>query len=134
MFKINMVLSNMRDAVSNIMSDVEDSVENYQLLLVALHVVRLWCSSPMKSIFSFCHSYFDICYDFHAHMCFHSHFFSAHTSLGCRKCLMGMFLNHMLSRTPYRTCVAACHFKSMRRRCQIIEREILAPRKRRDEA
>ena len=34
------------------MSGVEDNVENW------LHVVQLWCSSPMKSIFfSFCHSY-----------------------------------------------------------------------------
>ena len=33
-------------------------------------------------------------------------FFTAHTSLGCRKCLMGMLCDHMLSRTPYRTCVA----------------------------
>ena len=38
-----MVLSDMGDAVSNIMSGEEDSVENYQSLLVALHVVRLRC-------------------------------------------------------------------------------------------
>ena len=35
--------------------------------------------------FSFCHSYLDLSHDFHAQLCFHSHFiFTAHTSLGCR--------------------------------------------------
>ena len=63
---------------------VEDSMENYQTYLISC--CWLWCSSPMECFFfSFCHSYLDLSHDFHAHLCFHSHFiFTAHTSLGCR--------------------------------------------------
>ena len=64
------------------MSGVEDNVENYQTYLIS--VLLLWCSSPMEFFFSFCHSYLDLSHDFHAQLCFHSHFmFTAHTSLGC---------------------------------------------------
>ena len=51
------------------MSDVEDRVENYKSMW--LHVVRLWCSSPIKSIFFVCHSYLDLSHDFNAQICFH---------------------------------------------------------------
>ena len=66
----------------------------------------------MKSIFlSFCHSYLDLSHDFLAHICFHSHFFTAHTSLGCRKGVIGMLFDgkpdNLLSRTLYWTRVAA---------------------------
>ena len=66
----------------------------------------------MKFIFfSFCHSYLDLSHDFLAHICFHSHFFTAHTSLGCRKCLIGMLYNSkpdkLWSRILYRTRAAA---------------------------
>ena len=76
-----------------------------------MHVVRIWCSSPMKSLFSFCHSYLDLSHDFHAQICFHSHFFTAHTSLGCRKCLIGIQFDRkpdkLLPRTLYKTRVTA---------------------------
>ena len=40
----------------------------------------------------------------------HSHFFTAHTSLGCRKCLIGRIFDpkpdKLLSWTLYRICVA----------------------------
>ena len=69
------------------MSGLEDSVENYQSYLVASCAVMVF--SPIKSFFfSFCHSYLDHSNDFNAQICFHSHFFTAHTSLGCRKCLI----------------------------------------------
>ena len=66
----------------------------------------------MKSIFfSFCHSYLDLSHDFHAKICFHSHFFfTAHTSLGIRKCLIGMQFDRkpdkLLSRALYKARVA----------------------------
>ena len=65
------------------MSVVEDNVENYQTYLISCPAVMV--SSPMESFFfSFCHSYLDLTHDFHAQLCFHSHFiFTAHTSLGC---------------------------------------------------
>ena len=50
------------------MSGVEDRVENNKSIW--LHVVRSWCSSPIKSNF-FCHSYFDLSHDFNAQICFH---------------------------------------------------------------
>ena len=88
------------------MSGVEDSVENYQSYW--LHVVRLWCSSPMKSIFFL---FFVISYEFHAQICSCPHFFTAHTSLGCRKFLIGRIVDpkpdKLLSRTLHRTHVAA---------------------------
>ena len=66
----------------------------------------------MKSFFfSFCHSCLDLSHDFHSQISFHSHFFTAPTSLGCRKCLIGMLFDRkpekLLSRTLYRTRVAA---------------------------
>ena len=66
----------------------------------------------MKSIFfSFCHSYLDLSHDFLAHICFHSHFFTAHTALGFRKGLIGMLFDrkpdNLLSWSLYRTRVAA---------------------------
>ena len=45
-------------------------------------------------------------------------FFTARTSLGCRKCLIGMLFDKLLSRTLYRTRFAAhVIFTSTRRRC-----------------
>ena len=66
----------------------------------------------MKSIFfSFCHSYLNLSHDFLAHICFHSHFFTAHTSLGCKNCLIGILFDRkpdkLLSLTLYKTRVAA---------------------------
>ena len=61
--------------------------------------------------FSFCHSYLDLSHDFHARICFHSHFSTAHTSLGRGKCLKGRLFDPMpdklLPRTLYRIHVAA---------------------------
>ena len=62
---------------------VEDSVENYETfdLMLCGYGVR----DLLNLFFSFCHSYLDLSHDFHAQLCFHSHFiFAAHTSLGCR--------------------------------------------------
>ena len=54
---------------------------------------------------------FVISHDFHAQICFHSHLFTAHTSLGYRKCLIGMIFDpkpdKLLSRTLYRALFAA---------------------------
>ena len=62
---------------------VEDSVENYQTYLNSCSVVMVFESYGI--LFSFCHSYLDLAHNFHAQLCFHSHFiFTAHTSLGCR--------------------------------------------------
>ena len=61
--------------------------------------------------FSFCHLYLDLSHDFLAHICFHSHFFTAHTSLGCKNCLIGTLFDgkpdKLLSLTLYKTHVAA---------------------------
>ena len=92
------------------MSGVEDSVENYQSYLVVCCAVSVFESYEIL-FFSFCHSYLDLSHDFLAHICFLSHFFTAHTSLGCRKCLIGMLFDrkpHKLRpRTLYRTPAAA---------------------------
>ena len=92
------------------MSGVEDSVENYQSYFDACCTVMVFKSYEIH-FFSFCHSYLDLSHDFHAHICFHSNFFTAHTSLGCRKCLIGMQFDRkpdiLLSRTLYMTRVAA---------------------------
>ena len=100
MFKINMVLHAIYVRhFPIIMSGVEDNVENYQSYLDAY-----WCSSPMKSIFfSFCHSHLDLSHDFHAQICFHSYFFTVHTHLGCRKCLIGMQFERMADKLLSRT-------------------------------
>ena len=51
------------------MSGVDDRVENYKS--IGLHVVRSWCSSPIKSSFLFCHSYLDLSHYFNAQICLH---------------------------------------------------------------
>ena len=67
----------VRDAFPINLCGVEDSVENYQTYLIS-------CCTVM-AFESFCHSYLDLSHDFHAQLCFYSHFiFTAHTSLGCR--------------------------------------------------
>ena len=94
------------------MSGVADSVENYQSYLVACYTVMVFESYEIH-FFSFCYSYLDLSHDFLAHICFYSHFFTANTSLGFRKSLIGMLFDRkpdkLLSRTLYRTRVAA-HF------------------------
>ena len=65
------------------MSGVEDNVENYQAYLISCSTVIVFESYGIL-FFSFCHSYLDLSHDFHAQLCFHSHFiFTAHTFLGC---------------------------------------------------
>ena len=67
---------------SNIMSGVEENVENYQTYLISYSAVMVFES--YGSLFSFCNSYLDLSHGFHAQLRFHSHFiFTAHTSLGC---------------------------------------------------
>ena len=104
------------------MSGVEDSVENYQPNLVACCVVMVFESYEIF-FFSFCHSYLDLSHDFHAQICFHSHFFTAHTFLGCRKCLIGILYepkpDKLLSRTLYRTRVSAHAILICHERCTI---------------
>ena len=79
--------------------------------LVACCTVMVFESYEIHLCFSFCHSYLEISHDFHAQICFHSHLFIAHTSLGCSKCLTGMLFDgkpdKLPSRTLYRTRVAA---------------------------
>ena len=91
------------------MSGVEDSVEHFQSYLVACCAFMVFESYEIH-FFSFCHSYLDLSHDFYAQICFHSHFFTAHTSLGIRKCLIGMKFDRkpdkLLSRTLYKTRVA----------------------------
>ena len=76
-------------------------MENYQSYLI--NDVRLWCSSLKKSICSFCHSYLDLSHDFHADICIHSHFTTAHTSVGCGKCLKGRLFDRKLDKLLPRT-------------------------------
>ena len=58
---------------------VEDSVENYQAYMISYLAVMVFES---YGILFFC---LDLSQDFHAQLCFHSHFISTvHTSLGCR--------------------------------------------------
>ena len=64
---------------------VEDSMENYQTYLISYSAVMVFESYGILFFFLFCHSYIDLSHDFHAQLCFHSHFiFTAHTSPGCR--------------------------------------------------
>ena len=56
------------------MSGVEDSVENYQSYLGACCAVMVFESYEIL-FFSLCHSCLDLSHDFHALICFHSHFF-----------------------------------------------------------
>ena len=91
--------------VSTNMSGVEDNVENYQSYLVACCVVMVFESYEI-------HFFFVLSFvsDFLAHICFHSHFLTAHTALGFRKGLIGMLFDrkpdNLLSWTLYRTRVA----------------------------
>ena len=67
----------------------------------------------MESFFLlFCHSYLDLSHDYHAQLCVHSRFiFTAHTSLGCKKCLTSRLFDRkpdkLLSRTLCRIRVTA---------------------------
>ena len=110
MFKINMVLSDIVMYFSINMSGVEDNVENLQSYLDVCCVVMVFESCEID-YFSFCHSYLDLSHDFNYQIFFHSHFFTAHTSLGNRKCLIGMQFDrkpdNVLIRTLYKTRVAA---------------------------
>ena len=66
------------------MSGVEDSVENYQSYLDAYCAVMVFESYEIH--FFFVLSFVSrLSHDFHAPICFLSHFFTAHTFLGCRK-------------------------------------------------
>ena len=59
-------------------------MENYQTHLISFSAVMVFESYEIL-FFLFCHSYLDLSHDFHAQLCFHSHFiFTAQTSLGCR--------------------------------------------------
>ena len=93
------------------MSGVEDSVENFQSYLAACCAAKVFEFYGIHLLFSFCHPCFDLSREFHAQICFHSHFFTAHTSLGCSNGLIGMLFDRkpdkLLSRTLYRTRVAA---------------------------
>ena len=63
---------------------VEDSVDTYQTCLISYCAVMVFESYGIL-FFSFCQLYFDPSHDFHAQLCFHSHFiFTKHPSLGCR--------------------------------------------------
>ena len=114
------------------MSGVEDSMENYQSYLDACCAVMVFESYGIHFFrFVICISIslmiFMLKYAF-THI-----FFIAHTSLGCRKCLIGMQFNRkpnkLLSRTLYKTRVAANVILKMPRMMhylrhyQIIERE-----------
>ena len=92
------------------MSGVEDSVENYQTYLDACCAVMVFESYEIHFVFvlSF------VSRSLSRFLCSNMlslTFFNAHTSLGCRKCLIGMLfdrkLDKLLSRTLYRTSVAA---------------------------
>ena len=64
---------------------VEDIVDNYQAYLISCCAVMVFESYGILFFFSFCLSYHDLSQDFHAQLCFQSHFiFTMHTSLGCR--------------------------------------------------
>ena len=59
-------------------------MENYQTHLISCSAVMVFESYGIL-FFTFCHSYLDLSHDFHAQLCFHSHFiFTAHTPVGCR--------------------------------------------------
>ena len=61
---------------------VEDSMENNQTYLICSAVMVF---ESYGILFFFFHSYLDLSHDFHAQLCFHSHFiFTEHTSPGCR--------------------------------------------------
>ena len=93
------------------MSGVEDSVENCQSYLDACCAVMVFESYNMKSIF------FILSFVSRSLMIFKlkyasTHiFFTAHTSLGSRKCLIRMQFNRkpdkLLSRSLFKICVAA---------------------------
>ena len=54
---------------SNIMSGVEENVENYQTYLISYSAVMVFES--YGSLFWFCHSYLDLSHGFHAQLRFH---------------------------------------------------------------
>ena len=59
-------------------------MENYQTYLILYSAVMVFQSYGIL-FFLLSHSYLDLTHDFHAKLCFHSHFiFTAHTSPGCR--------------------------------------------------
>ena len=98
------------------MSGVEDNVENYQTDLISCSAVMV--SSPMESFFfSFCHSYLDLPHDFHAQLCFHSHFFHCAYFSWLYKCLIGRLFDRkpdkLLSRTLYGIRVTVQYAKKM---------------------
>ena len=64
---------------------VEDGLENYQTYLISCCAVMVFESYGIVFFFRFA-SYLNLSHDFHAQLCFHSHFIlTAHTSLCCRK-------------------------------------------------
>ena len=105
-----MVLSDIRDAYPTNMSGVEDSVENYQSYLAACCAVMVFESYEIL-FFRFVIRVSIYLMIFILKYPFTHIFFTAHTSLGCRKCLMGMLFDRkpdkLLSRTQYWTRVAA---------------------------
>ena len=80
MFKINMVLSDIVMYFPINTSGVEDSVETLQSYLDVCCAVMVFESYEIH-YFSFCHSNLDRSPDFNSQICFHSHFFTVHTSL-----------------------------------------------------
>ena len=93
------------------MSGVEDSMENYQSYLVACCAVMVFESYEIHFFFSFFHLYLDLSHDFHAQICFHSHFFHCPYFFWLYKCVIGMQFDRkpatLLSRTLYKSHVAA---------------------------
>ena len=95
--------------------------------------MRLWCSSPMKSIFvSFCRSYLDFSHNIHARICFRSLFSLCILLLAVK--VFDCKPDKMLSLTLYKTRVVANVILKIRemdamndalylRLYQIIERE-----------
>ena len=67
-------------------SGVEDSVENYQSYLVACCAIMVFESYEV-------HFFLFAIRISISQICFHTHFFAAHTYLGCIKCLIGMLFD-----------------------------------------
>ena len=67
------------------MSSVEDSAENYQSYLVACFAVMVFESYEIHFFSCFV---IRISISLNAQICIHSRFYTSHTSLGCRKCLI----------------------------------------------
>ena len=63
----------------------EDSVDNYQTYCISCSAVMVFESYGILFFFIRFVAHISISHDFHAQLCFCSHFnFTAHTSLGCR--------------------------------------------------